>query len=326
MYFQRRWPVLIGIVVWLCLPMISNVFAQGGGKKNPLVADPTIFVDNGIYYLYGTGGGAKDQGFKVFTSTDKKVWTDKGFALTKNDNYGTRGFWAPQVFKHQGKYYMAYTASEHIAISQADTPLGPFKQKAKVPIDSNIRMIDPFVWIDPSGVIYLYHVRLQKGNRIFVAEMSEDFSSIKPASLKACIDAEAGWEDTQNANWKVAEGPTLLKHGGFYYLIYSANDFRNPDYAVGYATASSLLGPWKKSNSNPIISRKNLKYSGTGHGDILKDSTGTMWYVFHTHQSEQSVAPRKTAMVQVAFEKQGGKQPDRLIILPDTFKFLEKAN
>ncbi|WP_149273550.1 hypothetical protein [Pareuzebyella sediminis] len=37
-------------------------------------------------------------------------------------------------------------------------------------------------------------------------------------------------------NWPVTEGPTVLKHKGLYYLIYSANDFRNPDYPFGFVT------------------------------------------------------------------------------------------
>ncbi|MCH5597147.1 glycoside hydrolase family 43 protein [Niabella ginsengisoli] len=315
-----------GLLLFIVLQLlITKTYAQTKEEQNPLVADPTIFLDNSTYYLYGTGGGNKDNGFKVFTSTDQKQWKDRGFALKKSENYGSKGFWAPQVFKHGNKYYMAYTASEHIAVSIADSPLGPFTQKAKIPLDSNTRMIDPFIWIDPSGTIYLYHVRLQKGNRIFVAEMNKELTSIKNETLKECIVAKEGWEDTQNAEWKVAEGPTILKHKDLYYLIYSANDFRNPDYAVGYAISKTLLGPWKKFEGNPIISRQKLDFNGTGHGDVVIDKKGKMWYVFHTHNIQESVAPRKTAIIELRFEKQGNGLPDKIIALPKTFRFLEKT-
>jgi beta-xylosidase len=75
--------------------------------------------------------------------------------------------------------------------------------------------------------------------------MKDDLSAIIPETLRECIAATEGWENKANSNWPVAEGPSVLKHNGLYYLFYTANDFRNPDYAVGYATSSNPLGPWK---------------------------------------------------------------------------------
>jgi xylan 1,4-beta-xylosidase len=91
-------------------------------------------------------------------------------ALSKNDTYGDKGFWAPQVFAHDDKFYMAYVANENIAIATADTPLGPFRQENKTELKAAVKQIDPYIYFDDNGKIYLYHVRLQKGNRLFVAE------------------------------------------------------------------------------------------------------------------------------------------------------------
>ncbi len=282
---------------------ITTGFAQG---TNPFLADPTIFQYKGVYYLYGTKGAknVSGEGFQVFTSTDMKIWTKPegdGFAFKKGNGYGTEGFWAPQVFEYNGRFYMAYTANEQIAIATADTPLGPFKNDGK-PLTSDVRQIDPFIFFD-KGVPYLYHVRLDNGNRIFVAEMEKDLSAIKTNTLKECIHAEKGWEDTQSVAWTVTEGPTVIKKGNLYYLIYSANDFRNKDYAVGYATANHPYGPWKKAAEGPFISTQQLKEPGTGHGDIFYDNRGNMYYVFHTHFSNEDVAPRKTALVPLSLKE-----------------------
>ncbi len=299
-------------------------FAQQGSENNPLLADPTIFFDKGVYYLYGTGGGKGDSdGFKVYTSTDQQVWKDKGYALKRGESYGTKGFWAPQVFKYKGKYYMAYTANEHIAIAVADHPAGPFRQEQIAPLEAPVNIIDPFVWMDPSGAIYLYHVRLQKGNRIFVAEMNESLTAMNESTLKECINATEHWEDTQQVTWKVTEGPTVLKHKGLYYMIYSANDFRNPDYAIGYATAKSPAGPWTKFKGNPIISTQNTRENGTGHGDVFTNKKGEMGYVFHTHISSSKVGPRKTAVMRIRFVQQK-RGPDKLVADAATFRFLNK--
>lgn len=308
------------LLVCLIIKLILSITVLGQAADNPFMADPTIFYYKGIYYLYGTGGGNKDDGFKVFTSADKKEWKDRGFVLKKGESFGTKGFWAPQVFEHSGRFYMAYTANEHIAIAIADNPLGPFTQKEIKPVPSEVRMIDPFVFFEKDK-IYLYHVRLEKGNRIFVAEMDASLSAIDTTTLKECISATESWEDTQNAAWKVTEGPTVIKHGGYYYLIYSANDFRNPDYAVGYAVSKSATGPWEKYKNNPLISGKDAGINGTGHGDIFFDRTGKMNYIFHTHFSNTIVAKRRTAIIEMYFKKDK-QQPAFLKTRKNTFSFL----
>ncbi|MBS1563457.1 MAG: glycoside hydrolase family 43 protein, partial [Bacteroidetes bacterium] len=229
------------------------------------LADPTIFLDNGTYYLYGTGN---PDGFSVYTSTDLINWKKQPQnALTRGESYGTKGFWAPQVIKYRDRYYMAYTANEHIAIASGDSPLGPFRQSVQRPVSQEGRQIDPFIFKDDNGELYLYHVRLKNGNRIYVAHLNADLDSIDESTAKECIHAEQGWENTNNAQWPVSEGPTVIKRKGRYYLLYSANDFRNIDYAVGYAVAPSPVGPWTKYNKNPVISRANTQKNGSGHGD-----------------------------------------------------------
>jgi xylan 1,4-beta-xylosidase len=293
------------------------------GKDTIYLADPTIFLDKGVYYLYGTGS---NQGFLVYQSSDLKHWTGpvgktNGLALAKGDAYGNGGFWAPQIFKNGNTYYMAYTADEHIAIAESDSPLGPFKQKEIKALSGLGKQIDPFIFKDQDGKIYLYHVRLTEGNQIFVVRMKDDLSDVMPETAKACITATQEWENTAKSAWPVTEGPTVIKKDLLYYLFYSANDFRNPDYAVGYATAESPFGLWRKSHQNPIISKNNIKINGTGHGDFFTDKKGNMMYVFHTHHSNVKVAPRATALVKIKFIKNSLSTYD-VKINPSSFKFL----
>lgn len=285
------------------------------------LADPTIFYENGTYYLYGTGS---PNCFPVYTSPDLKSWSRHAKnALQKGNSYGTSGFWAPQIFKHNNKYYMAYTANEHIAIAESDSPAGPFVQSAPKDITLSGKHIDPFIFKDNNGELYLYFVRLQAGNRIYAARMKNDLSDIDSTTIKECINAENGWENTANTKWPVSEGPTVTKIGSLYYMFYSANDFRNIDYAVGYATSTSPLGPFTKYNGNPILSRKNTQQNGSGHGDVLVAKDGKWYYVFHTHNSGNKVAPRKTAIMQLSVSKNDLK---KIAVVPNTFYYLESIN
>ncbi|MDQ3278489.1 MAG: glycoside hydrolase family 43 protein [Bacteroidota bacterium] len=292
------------------------------------MADPTIFQQGKKFYLYGTVEGASGTGFQAYTSTNLKHWkhteNNDGYVLRKEDAFGTSGFWAPQVFLYNGVFYMAYVANENIAIAESITPAGPFTQRTKAPLAAPVKQIDPFLFIDDDGRKYLYHVRLIDGNKIFVAEMTDDLSAIQPETVRECITVTADWEHTAKTTWKwpVVEGPSVFKHKNTYYLVYTANDFRNPDYAVGYATSNSPFGPWKKYSGNPIINKTHLGQNGPGHGDFFKKGND-LYYVFHTHNAVDKVGPRKTAVVKMRFVK-AKHDIDKLEADVSSFHFLFK--
>ncbi|MCD2425378.1 glycoside hydrolase family 43 protein [Niabella pedocola] len=285
-------------------------------------ADPTIFPYQGKYYLYGTDGAAPDQGIRVFVAPDKKQWklssrSADGFAVRALESFGTRGFWAPQVWAANSKFYMAYVANEQIAIAAADSPEGPFY--AREPLAFDQKNIDPYVFFDEDGKKYLYHVDITNGNKIYVASINDAFTAIDKQSRKLCITATDPWEIIQA---RVAEGPTVIKHKGIYYLVYSANHFENQRYAVGYATAASPWGPWTKAAENPVLSMTNTGKPGSGHGDLFTDPDGSMYYVFHTHNSMNNILPRRTALVKASFVANPGG-PDKLVMDVGSLYYLQ---
>lgn len=289
------------------------------------IADPTIYKENGTYILYGTSQGnleRKGLGFLAFTSDNLTDWdgpngTSGGFALRLQSAFGNQGFWAPQVLKHDNLYYMAYTANEKIGLATSDNPLGLFTNSGSS-INDEVKQIDPYIFIDDDGKKYLYHVRFNNGNKIYVAELNDDLETIKEETLTEIIAAEEQWENTQNQAWSVAEGPTVFKEDDTYYLIYSANDFRNQDYAVGYATSDNPLGPWKKSENNPIIHGSDVGEYGVGHGDLLRDQNDKMLYVLHAHNSSTAVHPRVSAIIEL--ELTSGELKSK----PDSFRRLQR--
>lgn len=291
-------------------------------KSEILLADPTIFRDNDEYYLYGTTSGGLDSvnnGFLVYKSKNLKNWERKGYALKKGDAFGDRGFWAPQVFKIKELYYMAYTANESLALATSKSPLGPFVNKTKQPYESSIKQIDPFVFFD-NGKVYMYHVRrVSNGSQIFVVELDNDLRRMKEETLTKCISAEMFWENRDDTKPKIAEGQTVIKIDDTYYLFYSANNFRSPNYAVGYATSKNPLGPWVKSKNNPLINRELLNQHGPGHGDILIDDNNEMYYVLHTHYSKVELRPRKTAIIELVLNK----NTKNISTKKETFRFLK---
>jgi xylan 1,4-beta-xylosidase len=298
-------------------------------KSSIVLADPTIFFHKGTYYLYGTGSPQFSAGFPVYTSTDLKKWSraagaKNGYALQKGDAFGDARFWAPQVFRYNNKFYMAYAANEHIGIAVAGSPLGPFTSPTRKAISEETKQIDPYIFIDDNGKKYMYYVVVANGgNRIYVAEMNDDILSVKKETAKLCIEATEKWENTdpQYSDWSVTEGPTVIKHNNMYYLIYSANHFKSIDYAVGYATSTSPVGPWKKYEGNPIIHRSVTGQNGSGHGDVVRAKNNEWLYVFHTHNTNEKISPRKTAIIKLDFasDNKGG---EKIVAQPASFSYL----
>lgn len=84
------------------------------------------------------------------------------------------------------------------------------------------------------------------------------------------------WEEGSTTWERTVDGKTT------YYLTYSANNFATPEYGVGYATASSPLGPWKKYLGNPILGQNaEMGMYSTGHGSIVASPDGSQLYYVH---------------------------------------------
>ncbi len=313
------------IIYSIFLLSVLQLMAQE--NQEIFYADPTIYVEGHTYYLTGTRGHrGRASGFSVLESEDLKTWSPPNIAkdsihmiLTQEDHtYGTQGFWAPQIFKVDNTYYLTHTANEQTVLTQSDAVLGPYRQNEIAPIDKTSRNIDSFIFKDDDGKYYLYHVRLNKGNYIWVAEFDMDKGKIKSETLKKVFNQTELWEATPNyASAPIMEGPTVIKLKGKYYLFYSANHFRNIDYSVGYAVADSPYGPWVKQEDNPIIHRSIVGENGSGHGDLFEGLDGQIYYVYHVHYSEDQVSPRRTRIVPVTKEWNADK---------NIYKFSVKGN
>ena len=265
--------------------------------KNPLLegADPFVLVHDGKYYLYSTNS---DDGFRVFVSDDMAVWEDKGYCLKKGDVMGEKWFWAPEIIEKDGKFHMVYVSQEHLAIATSDSPLGPFTQKEKTWL-SEEKAIDGHFFIDDDGTVYLYYVRFDFGNVIYMAKMNEDLSSFDENTETFLLRADKEWE---LMDCEVAEGPFVLKHKGKYYLTYSANHTRSEYYSVGYAVSDSPYGPFVKYERNPVLHKTNA-VNGTGHHSFVRSKDGKeLVCVYHCHHSKTEFQPRMVCIDRASFE------------------------
>ncbi len=263
------------------------------------LGDPFILLHDGTYYAYGT---SSDNGIEVYTSDDLKTWKYKTLALNKKDVWADRWFWAPEVYAVNGKFYMYYSADEHICVAVANSPEGPFKQEKQEPMIADEQCIDNSLFIDDDGKPYLLFDRFNDGLNIWIAELEADLITIKTETLHKCINVSQAWEEV----WpRVNEGPFITKHNGLYYMTYSANSYESPFYGIGCATATDLMGTWTKYPENPLL-QKNGDLVGVGHSAMFTDKAGQLRIVYHAHKDKNNIHPRAMYIGTVSFEKVDG--------------------
>lgn len=136
---------------------------------------------------------------------------------------------------------------------------------------------DPFVILDGSTWHLFYSGFSTTANltKIGHATSSDGTTWTKDAGNPVLSVGTSGvWDD------KFTQKPHVVLVSGTYYLFYSGQKASNSATGLGYATASSLSGPWTKYGSNPIIIA-DQSYEGTyvDTPSVIYDSgTWKLWY------------------------------------------------
>ena len=138
---------------------LPSCSAEGTDKHQNVAAeiffaDPTIYAENGKFYLTGTRN-REPLGFALLESDNLQTWQyarpDSMIMCAGPHTFGTMGFWAPQILKYNDEYYMAYTANEQTALAKTDSVNGEYRQAVLAPIDGSEKNIDPFLFQDDDG-------------------------------------------------------------------------------------------------------------------------------------------------------------------------------
>ena len=256
------------------------------------IGDPSVLFHDGTYYLYPTGD---NRGYDVYVSTDLVNWR-KGPRIFHSVEPGV---WAPDVFYNERdrQFYLYYTMNGRIGVAIADRPDTVFKDQGTL-IE---HAIDAHMILDKDGSYYLYYVQYP-GFRIHVQPMASPVQK-KGASF-LLIRATDPWEKKHAA---LTEAPWMLKHGGRYYLLYSAGAADSQDYAIGYAIATSPVGPFTKYPGNPFI-KKGGNIFGPGHCSVTATPDGQLWMVYHQQKNGARGWNRIICIDPLWFDDQGGLQ------------------
>jgi beta-xylosidase len=252
--------------------------------------DPDVLLVGGTYYAYSTNTPGTN--VQVATSPDAKKWTLSGKdALPTLPDWTTPGkTWAPEVTElSPGRFVMYFTASNReprlqcVNVAASDSPSGPFVASGTAALfcpEGEGGAIDAATFLDRDGQRFL--VAKNDGNCcgldtwLQLAPLSADGLSLE-AKPRKVLKQGLAWEGI------LIEAPTLIRHGDRYFLFYSAGDYAGANYEIGYASATSVFGPYKK-HPTPLLSTKSSRgrYTGPGGQDVVTKPDGSTLLVFHS--------------------------------------------
>lgn len=306
----------------------------------------------GLYFLFYSGRMNRDIA-RHFKYADFEEASKVGVAVSRSPEGPFLNIAAAPI--DYFPYDPAYHDVNRIMDAAQKLPPATKEAGARAPLGTYLPFIDPNVFFDDNGRMYLYFSRNAYRNWVWDADLGKyieesniyvveldtawwhdpkgetmpriaasylnanrapndpanvrkdgftpviNYGSDKQAWENAHVDDYAK-SDGRKKNRRWSEGSTTLKvqprsGGPMYLLLYSANNFENEHYGVGYAVAESPLGPWKKSAANPVLAQHpERRLYSTGHGSVVASPDGREWY--YVHHARQSTRDRRRLYTQ----------------------------
>lgn len=222
-------------------------------------------------------------GIRIFSCKDLQHWTPgkwlvKSSRLPMNCPYKDR-FWAPEIHKIAGRYYLIFTADNWVKnsynpagkvgaagyafVGVTDHVDGPYRHITYIkhgPCDTTL-------FAAPDGKTYAV---MPAGNMF---EQQIDLRGIDHGEVhlvgvrKEIVTADNTAIHKPSPNY--LEGPWVVRDGSHYTLFY-AELYHNKTVPYGYFTgaayANSPMGPWKKDPRGKILEGGHLAvFDGPGH-------------------------------------------------------------
>jgi xylan 1,4-beta-xylosidase len=252
-----------------------------GSYRNPIIPgdhpDPTILKDGDDYYMTFSSF-LSYPGAVIWHSKDLVNWMPICAALTKPIG----AVWAMDLVKHGDRYYLYIPAmgddGSAVYVIHADDIRGPWSE----PIDLNLPgCIDPGHAVGEDGKRYLFL------NGIRRVRLADDGLS----TVGAVEHAHTPWRYPED--WVVEmfapEGPKLLRHGDWFYLIYAVGGTSGPptSHMVTVARAKSIHGPWEDCPHNPVVRTWSADepWWSRGHASLVEGPAGDWWMVYHGYEN-----------------------------------------
>lgn len=295
--------------------------AMSGTFTNPVLpgqeaGDPYVVFHEGAYYLTATFD--PEGGLWVYRSDKLSDWRQaERRKVWSAEPTGTRSamIWAPELHLLQGKWYLYFTASDHVDanhrhyVLEADHPMGPFRDLGRVHPAHERYAIDGSVLQLADGRMYWMYA----DSGLWIAPMSSPARAEGPG-VRIVVgehDWEHGWHQV-DGRWQPQahdfwiEAPQPLRRNGRDFVVYSA----------GHTAAVYYLGLLELTGKDPMDPKSWTKHPtpvfgpaapqdgalgvyAPGHNSFTVSPDGSEdWLVYHAKDSDGNDARGRTMRIQ----------------------------
>lgn len=293
-------------------------YTEGQTAPRTEVRDPCIIREGDRYYMVFTmwpfrnreenllsepnQGGSP--GIAIYSSPDLKQWTFESWlvkadALPEDCPYKNR-FWAPEIHKINGKFYLVFTSDNWIKgeynkpgkwgtagyafIGVADKVTGPYEHITWIdggPCDMSLFGDDDgkIYAVSPKYNVYVRQIDLSKLHEGKTSWVGEEILAVSCKNEDVALDDDPDY----------LEGPWMEKIGGRYYLFHAAI-YKYPgknkphEYWTQVAYADHPMGPWKKD--------ANLRIFKGGHLVVFTGPDAKPWYCYRHENGVHAIHGR----------------------------------
>lgn len=262
-------------------------------KANEInIRDPFVLLDDDIYYMYGTRGSecweGKSYGLDVYVSKDLENWSEPVEVFTRpEDFWADRDFWAPEVHKYKGSYYMFVSFKcdgrcRGTQILKAESPMGPFLLHSDGPVTPpDWECLDGTLYVenDTPYMVFCHEWVQVKDGEMCAVELTKDLKAAVGEPVLLFKASEPAWAGVA-ADRYVTDGPFLYKTAGGRLIMIWSSLTDSYCEALSYSENGSLLGKW-------VHDERLLFAKDGGHGMFFHDLSGRMKFVCHQPNGPQ---------------------------------------
>ena len=272
-------------------PWAPGTLVPGGAQES----DPFLTTATGHYLLFTSGTtGSAAINVPVATSTDFVHWTPPVDVLPILPAWAVSDFtWAPDLHRFGTRYALYFTAivadhtprSECIGSAFSTSPTGPFTARP-TPFICQLDQggdIDPRVFVESDGTPWMMWKTDQNiggantPTKMWSQRLSPDGTTLL-GSPSLLLSPDEAWQGT------IVEAPDMVEVDGTYWVVYSANWYNSPNYAIGVARCAGPSGPCHDTSAAPLLG-SNLQGEGPGEASVFHDDAG-VWLLYSPWRSQ----------------------------------------
>ena len=283
----------------------------GAGARQVDVHDPAMAKAGDSYYLYSSGPG-----ITFYSSRDMITWKVRG-RVFPGDPPWARGvasrfnghIWAPDIVRHDGRYYLYYAVSSPAQNSSAigvtiNKTLDPDSPDYKwedhgivlrsVPGRDLWNAIDPNVIVDENGTPWLDFGSFWSG--IKLVKLDTNWTGLaEPQQWYSLARRDRPpFVDDRTPGPAEIEGPFIFKKGDYYYLFVSWGlccRGKDSTYRIMVGRSKNVMGPYlDKEGRNlaygggSLVLGGDKDWAGRG-GNSVYTFEGKDYLVFHAYET-----------------------------------------